>query len=220
VLLGLVAAGLAAILLIVYLRSYRSSVNSGTRPMTVLVAKSLIPKGTSGKFIAEQGLYQVTTVPRSQLKTLAMSDPASLNGVIAADDINPGQQFTQSDFIPEASGGLSSQLTGSERAIAVTVDSEHGLTGEVRSGDHVDVYVGNGDLLKLLAANILVLSPPGSGSNGNAILQVTSIQAPQFALASDNTKIWLVLRPVVGARKTPPASVTLPELLASTARAG
>ena len=42
-LIGGVAAVLAAILLIVYLHSYRSSVNSGTRPMTVLVAKSLIP---------------------------------------------------------------------------------------------------------------------------------------------------------------------------------
>ena len=46
VLIGGVAAVLAAILLVVYLHSYRSSVNSGSRPMTVLVAKSLIPKGT------------------------------------------------------------------------------------------------------------------------------------------------------------------------------
>ena len=46
--LGIAAAALAAILLIAYLVQYRSSVNASTAPTPVLVAKNLIPKGTSG----------------------------------------------------------------------------------------------------------------------------------------------------------------------------
>ncbi len=224
VLVGAAAALVAAILLVVYLRSYRSSVSSGTRAMTVLVAKSLIHKGTSGKLIASEGLYQVTTVPKSELKASALSDPASLHGTIAADDIYPGQQLTAEDFAPAATGGLSSGLSGSERAIAVTVDGEHGLIGQVRAGDHVDVYVAvggsAGPLLKLLAADVPVLVAPGTGSGSNAVLEVAAGQVPRFALAADYARVWLVLRPLVGATKTPPTSISLQALVAAQAQAG
>jgi Flp pilus assembly protein CpaB len=221
VLIGGVAAVLAAILLIVYLRSYRSSVNSGTRPMTVLVAKSLIPKGTAGNLIAQESLYQVTTVPRSQLKTLAISDPAALSDRIAAADIFPGQQLTQPDFTTEGAGSVSSTLTGVQRAIAVPVDSTHGVAGTVQAGDHVDIYVAvnsttQGPVLKLLVPNVLVIIPPGANGAGNAVLQVTTKQAPIFAYAADNARLWFVLRPVVGAKPTPPSLVTAADLLAGT----
>jgi Flp pilus assembly protein CpaB len=225
VLIGVIAAVLAAILLIVYLRSYRSSVNSGTRPMTVLVAKSLIPKGTAGSLIAQRGLYQVTTVPKDQLKALAIADPAGLNDRIAAADIFPGQQLTQGAFTTETVGSVSSKLSGVERAIAIPLDSSHGLIGVVQAGDHVDVYVGvngsaQGPVLKLLAPNILVVLPPGASGGGNAILQVTTKQAATFAFASDNARLWLVLRPVIGAKPTPPSFMTAAALLAGTTPLG
>ena len=221
VLIGVIAAILAAILLIVYLSSYRSSVNSGTRPMTVLVAKSLIPKGTAGSLIAQRGLYQVTTVPKNELKALAIADPAALNDRIAAADIFPGLQLTQGAFTTEGVGSVSSKLTGVERAIAIPVDTSHGLIGVVQAGDHVDVYVGvnsptQGPVLKLLEPNILVIIPPNAGAGGNAILQVTTKQAATFAYASDNARIWLVLRPVIGAKPTAPSFVTAAALLAGS----
>ena len=95
--LGIAAAALAAILLIAYLVQYRSSVNSSTEPTPVLVAKSLIPKGTSGTVIAEKGLFQAATLPKDDLKVGAISDPAYLNGRVAVADIFPGQQITTAD---------------------------------------------------------------------------------------------------------------------------
>ena len=53
--LGIGAALLAAILLVVYLNRYRSSVDAQNAATPVLVAKNLIPKGTSGTIIAEEG---------------------------------------------------------------------------------------------------------------------------------------------------------------------
>ena len=229
VLIGGIAAVLAAILLIVYLHSYRSSVNSGTRPTSVLVAKSLIPRGTSGTLIAQQGLYQVTTVPKDQLKDLAIADPAALNDRITAADIYPGQQMTQSDFTTEGANSIPSQITGAKRAIAVPVDDVHGVGGQVQSGDHIDVYVAlpsnGGVVMKLLASNVVVLVAPSSsanggvtsdtGSGGNAILKVTTSQAAKWAYAADNGTLWFVLRPQVGAKPTPPALVTANTLLTS-----
>jgi Flp pilus assembly protein CpaB len=236
VLIGGVAAVLAAILLIVYLHSYRSSVNSGTRPMTVLVAKSLIPRGTSGSLIAQEGLYQVTTVPKDQLKNLAIVDPGALTDRVTAVDVYPGQQLVQTDFTIEGVNSIPNQITGNKRAIAIPVDSAHGLVGELQTGDHVDVYValssgnaaagGAAAMIKLLASNVLVLSAPTSGGGGalsgnsstgggNAILRVTTADAAKFAFAADNGRLWLILRPQVGAKPTPPSVVNSAALVAA-----
>ncbi len=210
---GIVAL-LAAILLLVYLQSYRSSLNSGKQPVVVLVANGMIPQGTSGTIIARKHLYQVTKVQKDQVKLFAIADPAAIKGRIAAADIFPGQQLTQGDFTTEATASIPYQITGTDRAIAIPVDSAHGLVGQVSAGNFVDVYVGvpgsAGASVTLLASNILVLVAPG----GNAVLRIPTSEAPKFAFAADNAKIWLVLRPQVGASPTPPASATLANLLA------
>ncbi len=222
VIIGAIAALLAVILLVIYLNSYRSSLNSGKVPERVLVATKLIPRGTSGDLIAKQGLYQVTTVQKDQLKLLAISDPSAIGGRLAAVDIYPGQQLTQDDFTTEASLSIPYQITGKQRAIAIPVDPTHGLIGQVAAGNFVDVYVGvsgggqgvaAGTLVTLLAPDVYVLVAPGAGS-GNAVLRISTNDAAKFAYAADNARIWLVLRPQVESSKTPPKTATLASLLA------
>jgi Flp pilus assembly protein CpaB len=236
VLIGGVAAVLAAILLIVYLHSYRSSVNSGSQPMTVLVAKSLIPRGTSGSLIAQQGLYQVTSVPKSQLKQLAITDPKALTGNVTVADVFPGQQLTANDFSIEGANSIPSVITGKSRAIAIAVDGTHAVAGQLQAGDHVDIYVGMnaqhgnvaGPVIKLLASNVLVLAAPssasagvsGGGGNPNAVLRVTNKTAAKFAFAADNGVLWLVLRPQVGAAPTPPTIADAATVLAGRPTVG
>ena len=60
---GITVAVIAAILLIVYISRYKSSVDSTASAVPVLVAKNLIPKGTSGTTVATKGRYQSTSVP-------------------------------------------------------------------------------------------------------------------------------------------------------------
>ena len=78
--LGIGAIALAAILLIVYLDRYRARVGSENAPTPVLVAKQLIPKGTSGTVIASQGMYAPTTLPRKEVEVGAIADPSYLSG--------------------------------------------------------------------------------------------------------------------------------------------
>jgi Flp pilus assembly protein CpaB len=146
-------------------------------------------------------------------------------------DIFPGQQLTSADFSVAVTNALPTLITGPQRAISIPVDTTHGLIGQVASGDRVDVYVGfNADqggaatpVLKLLAANVLVLQAPAAAGGGvggsagsNAVLRVTTKQTAKFAFASDNGHLWLVLRPQVDARPTPPDVVTVATLLAGT----
>lgn len=250
VIAGAVAALLAVILLILYLHSYRASVNSGKQTERVLVATKLIQRGTSGDVIAKEGLYQVATVQKDQLKLNAIGDPAVLNDRVAAADIFPGQQITQNDFTTESVQSIPFEITGKQRAIAIPVDATHGLIGQIAAGNYVDIYVGvtapaattsastvtttasdgdtdengasNGTIVTLLAPNVYVLVPPGAGS-GDAIIRIDSADAAKFAYAADNARIWLVLRPQTGATPTPPETATLGSLLANvnkTAKTG
>jgi Flp pilus assembly protein CpaB len=219
VIAGVVAAALAIILLVIYLHSYRSSVDSGRRPMRVLVAAKLIARGTSGTLIGHQGLYRVTTVQKDELKLNAITDPAALNDRVAAADIYPGQQLTQNDFTTESPTAIPYQITGTQRAIAIPVDAVHGLIGQVSAGSWVDVYVsvpgGGESLVALLEPSVYVLVPPGANSS-DAVLRVNTKDVPKFAYAADFEHLWLVLRPQVGASRTPKATATLASLLAGT----
>jgi Flp pilus assembly protein CpaB len=212
---GVGALLLATLLLLVYLRSYRSSVNSSSGPATVLVAKRFIPKGTSSAALAKGGLFQVTAIPKGELKEGAVSDPAVLQGEVAVNDVYPGQQLTIADFgVTTTSGALSAELTGSWRAIAISLDATHGIIPQAQTGDRVDVYAQSNGAMGLVVANVLVLQAPNQSASGaeaptsgNYIFRVPSGDAARLAYAAQNIPIWLALRPQKAA-PTRPALVT------------
>jgi Flp pilus assembly protein CpaB len=234
------AALLAFLIFLVYLNRYRSSVDDSSEPVSVLIAKSLIPKGMSGDLIGSQDLFQPTTAPKSQVKDGAVTDPATLKGRVTTDDIYPGQQLTTADFSTTTTDAVATKITGNQRAISIPLDQAHGLLGHVRAGDHVDILGGfnvvrvdrngmpvqNGGaarpVLKLLMEDILVLNVPatqGSGLGGgatreaNVVLRLTDQQAAELAFAADNGKVWFALRPQSGAKRAAPAFVTAETLL-------
>ena len=215
--LGIAAAALAAILLVAYLVQYRSSVNESTAPTPVLVAKSLIPKGTSGTVIAEKGLFQAATLAKEDLKTGALSDPAYLNGRVAVADIFPGQQITTADVSAGLTDAIPTQLSGKQRAVAIPVTGARGLVGYVASGDRVDIYWESGSeqgtILGLLAPNTLVMRAP-AGEGQPAILRADAGIAQTLALAADTGTLWFLLRPAGNAKEAPKKSITSAELLA------
>ena len=222
---GIAAAGLAAIILLVYLNRYRNNLDQRNAPVAVLVAKSLIPKGTPGDLIGTKSLFQATSVPRAQLKTGALVDPSTLRGLVALTDIFPGQQLTLSSFGSVRAGAVASQLSGFERAVSIPVDSTHGMVGQALAGDHVDVLVGlnsagaargapAGSIIKTLLQNVPILVATG----GSLTLRVTDQQAGRLAWASDNGKIWVILRPPADAHQSLPRIVSLDTVLFGGAR--
>jgi Flp pilus assembly protein CpaB len=226
------AALLAAVILIGYLHRYRQSVDDSSRPMTVLVAKTLIEKGTPGSIVGSQDLFQVTTTPRDELKEGALADPAALKGQVAAEDIYPGQQLTATDFVAGDGDALANRVVEYERGMAVPVDESHGLVGQVQTGDHVDViaaFVLDGDdgkqhpVVRTLVQDVLVMNAPeapkatglaaGSTQAKSVVLRLTDDEAQQVAFAVENGKIWLTVRPGSGSKQHRPALVTVDRLL-------
>jgi Flp pilus assembly protein CpaB len=229
--LAALAALLAGVAVLVYLNNYRHSLNSGATPATVLVAKQLIAKGTPGNAVGAESMFTTTTIRESQLLNGAISDPQSLRGRVAAHDIFPGQQLTTADF---AVGGTSAATTlvKDQRLISIPLDSSHGLIGQVAAGDHVDVFAGfnvipvdakgvpvsggqSRPVLKLIMQNVPVvaITKNSQGTSANIALKIDDLNAENLAFATDNGKLWIVLRPPSGAKPVAPKLITVETLL-------
>jgi Flp pilus assembly protein CpaB len=229
---GVAAAVLAGLVLMVYLNQYRNSVNESGSEMTVLVAKSLIEKGTPGAVVGTKELFQTTEAPQSQLKEGAVTDPATLQGRVAIRDIYPGTQITIGDFSASTTDAIGTKIVDTQRAISVPVDSAHGMTENIEAGDRVDVFAGFNvvplvgpaagkaiPVVKVLMQDALVLDVPGasggasSGDESNVVLRTNPDQAAQVAWAVDNGKVWIVLRPRAGAPALKPGIVNAESVL-------
>jgi Flp pilus assembly protein CpaB len=203
--LGIGAIVLATILLVVYLDRYRSRVSGENAPTPVLVAKQYIPAGTPGTLVASGPMYAPTTLPRKEVEVGAIADPQYLSGRAAAAEIFPGQQFTALDFAVSDTASVDSQITGTQRALSISIDSVHGSLSQIQAGDSVDIYTAIAGVVKLFRPNVKVLAiplTPGPSGGGNMILRIETKDAANFAFAADNTQLWFVIRPVVGAKQT------------------
>src|SRR5918995_1870781 len=217
---AVISALLAAGVLLIFLNQYRDSVNVADDVSTVLVAKNLIEKGSPGDVVAEDALFQTTQVKKDDLKDGAISDPSSLKGKIATADVFPGEQLVAKEFV-DATPSIINRLRGFDRAIAVPVDESHGMIGNIRAGDHVDVLAGIGlqqgggenkrATTRVIVHDAYVLKAPdkpaagaggGPGSTKPVVLRVSDRQASQIAFSADIGKVWLIARPKVGAKES------------------
>jgi Flp pilus assembly protein CpaB len=222
---AVIAAAIAAILVFAAINSARKSDTAGTASSTVLVANQLIPKGSSGEALGQQHLFRVAHVNEQALVSGAVTDISQLKDRIATQDIYPGQQISANTF-SAANGALAAKLGASDRAVSVTLDASHGMVGDINTGDHVDVLAGfnvqggNGTrpVMRVLDTNVSVLKidkPSGGGSGGTATitLRVPANMAAKVAFASDNGKVWIVLRPAAGAKDPVSGIVSVNSLL-------
>jgi Flp pilus assembly protein CpaB len=226
------AAALAGVVLLAFVSQYKDRVQGGTIEHSVLVADRLIPKGTSGAVVVSDGLFKPASVQEESLRSGALSSAAGLDGKVATRDIYPGQQITAADFASNADP-LRGELRGVQRAMDVPIDEAHGLVGEVRAGDKVDVLGGFNTAsvttgrgrpqVRTLIQDVLVLKAPDGDTKANPnvpkdlTVRVTAQEAAEIAFAADTGKVWFILRPPTGAKNVPPTSVMLDSILATPA---
>jgi pilus assembly protein CpaB len=226
---AVLAALLAAGALMVFVGSYKSSLDASAEPVTVLVAKDPLPKGSSGDLIAQKSLFQATGLKREQVKEGAITDPSSLRGQVAKHEIVRGQQLTTGDFTKPTDPVLS-KLGAADRGVGVALDVAHGLVGQVQAGDHVDVFAtflvkpdGAAQprpVTRVLLQDIEVLAAPkldakdgGGTETHNLVLRIPEKRAPDLAFSHDNGKVWVALRAQVGAEQSKPSLTNLDRIV-------
>lgn len=192
ILIALLAALLAAGLIYVFVSHYHKTTVLPPATATVFVAKQAIPAGMSEQQIASAGLLEPKQLPLSQILVGAISDPSVVAGENTTAAIAVGQQLTATDFV-RGSTSLATLLRGDQRAVAISIDPAHGMTGYVVEGNNVDVMVQEpSGASGVLFQNIEVLANQG----GDVVLKLADHQVLQLADAlQDKFTIWLAMRP-------------------------
>jgi Flp pilus assembly protein CpaB len=206
--IAIVAALAAGALFYGFAQNYKSS-SAPVVPANayVFVAQKFIPQGTPAQVIASGALLKRVQVSGHQVVAGAIPDPSAITGEVATSSIAAGQQITVADFT-HASISISSYLSGNQRGISVPLDPAHGITAYLAQGDTVDIMRTTASGTALVAQNITVLA----NANGDVVLRVSDKQALVMANSSDDSKIWLTLRPPAQAQQsiTVGSSVTAP----------
>jgi Flp pilus assembly protein CpaB len=235
-----IAAGLAilgALLVLLYVSSYRDDVQSGAELVEVFVAARDIPEGTDGPSVAGSYLRKETVLKRNVVRG-AITGPAQIADLAASQTILEGEQVTTRQFHPLAEQGVLASISGNRRAMTVPGDGDTLLAGIVNDGDRVDVLanvnyiirqssgtVSRGDLRRVasrvILRDLLVLrAPSGSGDaiagdeQSSITLAVTDRQAQKLLWAIENGSFWLVLRPVSRPADSAESVETLESILA------
>ena len=223
--LPLALAALAAVLVGLYVVSYRNSVTRGAGLVKVLVASRDIPAGTDGSTIAAGGYLKSQTVPRRAVAPGSVTSAQPLTSLIAGSEIYKGQQITLRQFAPAAQGGVFAKFSGTERVLVVPGEPSQLLAGTVSDGDHVDVVATTkyhvDDLARaasrVVLRNLLVLKAPDGPSTASVAGQATASADIVMTDAQAQTMAWvmkqgdwfLVLRPTNQPRNSAPTIETI-----------
>lgn len=205
------------------------------------------PRQTAQLVVAARDLAPGTLIRDADLKTAAWFGPAPKGGMLRRDiflnrgvasPIFEGEPVTESRLSPKGSGGgLAAMIPPGMRACAVRVNEVVGLAGFVVPGMRVDVLItglppgGNpldGPKVRTLLQNIEVLSAgtnfqkdqEGKPEQAQVVnLLVTPAQAEILSLASNETRIQLVLRNPMDTTIAKPPGTVMSDLFGG-ARAG
>ncbi len=138
---ALVIGGLAAVLAARYLTQARSTIEAESEPIEVLVAQEDIPRGVSAEELLANDLVVLEEVPRRFVASGAISSEKALEGRVLADPLSAGEQVTEGRFELPSTAGLAYSIPVELLALSIPVDEVQGVSGLVKPGDHVALFV-------------------------------------------------------------------------------
>jgi Flp pilus assembly protein CpaB len=241
IVIAVVLAGVAALLVGLYVSNYQRHVQRGEEHVTVWVATRDIPAGTSGADALSHGMISKTEVVHRAVVPGAISNTVQISGLVATQQIFDGEQITLRRFSQDATLGIQGELKGTYRAYQVHGDANQMLAGVLRKGDHVDLVATfkygivntqiKGFATRTVLRDLLVLRAPttaadskvenGFSGGTSVVLRVTDAQAQKLDFTinvasreSDDNPWWhLTLRSPVKAADSPESITSIDSVL-------
>jgi pilus assembly protein CpaB len=185
ILIAVALAAVAALLTSFYVTSYKRHVQRGEDHVTVLVAKSDIPEGTTGEDAAK--MLSSEDVPRKARVPGAITKPEQLASLVATQKTLQGEQVTTRRFGTQTELGVRAQLKGTMRAVEVWGDQTQLLAGTLTAGDHVDlVQAIGGCCSRTVLRNIKVLQAPSAPPAGSKLTSSIGNKSTVMLALTDN----------------------------------
>jgi len=214
-----IAVGLALIamlLTLLYVTSYRHSVQHQQQSVQVYVAAHNITAGTTGAQLVHSHALKVESITRSTVVPGAIANPDEVANLVLTQPLYAGEQVTLRRFTDVQSEGIVGQLKGTMRAVQLPGDANQLLAGTLKAGDQVDVVANltpdsstNTHLTKIVLRDITVLQTNNASLSSNAtstsgqqdsvILAVTDTQVQRLFYVMKNADWTLELRPATDA---------------------
>jgi Flp pilus assembly protein CpaB len=214
-----IAVGLALIamlLTLLYVTSYRHSVQHQQQSVQVYVAAHNITPGTTGAQLVHSHALRAESITRSTVVPGAIANPGEVANLVLTQPLYAGEQVTLRRFTDVQSEGIVGQLKGTMRAVELPGDANQVLAGTLKTGDQVDVVANlTGDnntsihLTKIVLRDITVLQTNNASLSSNAtstsgqqdsvILAVTDTQVQRLFYVMKNADWTLELRPATDA---------------------
>ncbi len=178
-LLLVIIAAIGLIAVFVLIADYASSLSKQVGPkiqVVTLVAPLSQYQPVSPNMLGEKSVPQKWAPPN------AITDPGTLVGLVSHENLPAGTVLEQ--------GMLTSApaLTPGHREIAITVDPETGVAGQIQPGDLVDIVAtfqhsaSNAGDAQVVVPNVTVLSVGEPTGTGNGSVPVTFSLTPQDVL--------------------------------------
>ncbi len=136
---AIIVAALGTTLVFLYVNGINSRAMADQQPTRVLVAKQLIPAGTTGSAAAAAGSFELKTFPKIAVAPGALSDVKPINDMVAQSPIYPGEEILLSQF---GSRGATQAipLPAGTVAISVQLSDPARVAGFVSPGSHVVIF--------------------------------------------------------------------------------
>jgi len=145
ILVGAILIGVVAALLIYnYVQGINNRANNNAKLVSVFVAKSDIPKGTSGDTAASSKQIDTASIPAQFRPSTAITTTDQISKKVALFDIPKNSVIVTDMFVDPATAQISfrDRITNANWvAVSISVDQIHGVAGFLVAGDEVNMTV-------------------------------------------------------------------------------
>lgn len=212
---AIVIAAIGTTLVYLYAKQANDRAIAEARPVDVLVAKTLIPAGTSADQILTDNSVEIQQIPAQSVAEGAIGDIQGVAGQVAINPIFPGQQILTQLFGETAGAVTGINIPEGLLAASFSFGDTARVAGFVNAGSEVAVFltspaVGDNEepTTRLLLPNVQILAvgattitPPADPTQANPeappratmTIAVTQKQLEKLVFAQQQGELYLGL---------------------------
>jgi pilus assembly protein CpaB len=201
---ALVVAALGTTMVFLYVNGVNDRALSKQEPVKVLVAKNLIPAGTSVEQASADSSFELKTISRGDAIPNVLGSTTPLNGMVATAPIYPGEQIVPQKFGDAAS---TVAIAPGKLAISIPLSDPAQVAGFVTPNQKVALFVNaasrDGGQVSLLLPEVKVLAignqtattgtDTKTGGTTSLTLEVDQVQYQKVLYAQTHGQIRLGL---------------------------
>jgi pilus assembly protein CpaB len=203
---AVLVAALGAGLVVLYVRGVNQRVTAREAPVQILIAKKVIPAGTTGATASAEGDLEFTKIASAAVAEGALRTIDPVANLVANAPIYPGEQILSKKFGKPGASNLLTIPTPGTMALSVSLPGPARVNGFIVPGSQVAVFLTAGGSSRLILDRVTVIAVgtrtlvPSSGQTSSTdqpsdvvTFGVTAKEAQTLIYAQTAGSIYLTL---------------------------